>query len=90
MSKHTALTADDIQRGYDNNEWLGWGYLGGREHLSEDDRNRADMIVVAYANNHRWDANRLFVWLNSRPGRWFADDPFGRHATACLGADLTD
>lgn len=91
MSKRTPLTQADIEAGYENEEWLGWGYLGGRESLSESERADGDAQVLAYANAHGWTAARLFTWLNSRPGRHFADDVTlgSRHADALLGADLS-
>lgn len=82
------LTVADLEALELDERWLGWGYLGGRSHLEPADRARADAVVLAYANEHGWDVERLFQWVNSKPGRWFADDPFGRHAEACLGADL--
>lgn len=85
----TPLTVDDIGRGYDDERWLGWGYLGGRGQLGAAELTRADRVVVDFANAHGWDYDRLFEWMNSRPGRHFADDPFGPHAQALLDADLT-
>jgi hypothetical protein len=88
----SALSVGDIEAGYENEEWLGWGYLGGRQELSAVEREHGDVLVLAYANKHGWDIDRLFLWLNSRPGRHFADDVTlgSRHAEALLGADLSD
>lgn len=79
-----ALTQADITRGYEDERWLGWGYLGGRNHLSEVEQIGADTLVLTYANAHGWDYEALFVWMNSKPGRWFADDPNGIHGQHCL------
>lgn len=79
------LTIEDIERSYEDERWLGWGYLGGRKHLTEGvERDAADAIVLDYANDHGWDYETLFAWLNSKPGRWFADDPFHPKAGTCL------
>lgn len=83
-----SLTVADIEAGYDHADWLGWGYLNGRNHLEAIDMERADAIVLEYANAHGWSAERLFVWLNSRPGRHFADDPFHPGAARCLSVRL--
>lgn len=84
----TTLTVGDIARGYEDDRWLGWGYLGGRRHLDVETRDRADAIVLDYANAHRWSADRLFEWMNSRPGRHFADWPDQPGADQLLGARL--
>jgi len=81
------ITTQDILDGYDNPEWLGWGYFGERQGwLTSDDPEcpaqpervaQVDMAIVAEANRRRWTARRLFRFLNSRDGRHFADAMFG-------------
>lgn len=83
------LTVADIEAAYDHADWQGWGYLRGRNDLAGDVRIAADAVVLDYANEHGWTAERLFVWMNSRPGRHFADDPFASWAGSCLAADLS-
>lgn len=78
------LTSSDIEDAYEDERWLGWGYLNGRRALTATDQARADDIVLAYANEHRWGYEQLFAWLNSRPGRHFADGPFTPGARSCL------
>lgn len=74
------LTVEDIEAGYDHDDWLGFGYLNGRTYLEDDDQAEADARLLAYANAHGWTAARLFTWCNSKPGRWYADDHRSPHA----------
>lgn len=74
MTNTTALTLHDIERAYDDARWLGWGYLGERDGGSPAVTAAADSAVIAEANRRGWDYERLFAWLNSRPGRHFADE----------------
>lgn len=67
-----ALTIKDIEAGYENPEWHGWGYLGERSREGANLAN-ADTVVLVVANEQRWSQARLFEWLNSRNGRHFAD-----------------
>lgn len=87
------LTIGHIQKGYDDERWLGWGYLGGRtEYMGEQGLKtlaEADRTVLAYANDHGWTYDQLFAWMNSRPGRHFADDPTHPQAHTCLH-EITD
>lgn len=78
------LTALDIERAYDDERYLGWGYLNGRNDLSPSIRSAADGTVLDYANRNGWNYEALFAWMNSRPGRWFADDPTHPKAHTCL------
>jgi len=79
------LTVDDIEAGYLHEShdgrcdgWLGFGYLGERRHWPADiRRENADAAILAVANLNRWTAERLFTWLNSKPGRWYGDMTLG-------------
>lgn len=88
MSKRQPLTVANIEAGYDDERYLGWGYLHGRQDLTAAERARADALVLDYANTHGWNYERLFAWCNSRPGRHFADSPFTAGAASCLSVRL--
>lgn len=74
-----ALTIEDIKAGYDNEAWMGWGYLGERETAALDSEvtiatiDRADALALRLANEIGMTADQFFAWLNSRPGRHYAD-----------------
>jgi hypothetical protein len=56
-----------------DNRWLGFGYLGERDHmLNSTDPDQRILEVTA-----DWTADELFHWANSKDGRWFADMVFG-------------
>lgn len=84
----TPLSITDLEAGYDNPEWLGWGYLGGRAHLTPTERENADRALLTFANEHNWSADWLFRWCNSKPGRWYADDPTSAHVPALFADNL--
>lgn len=65
-------------------EFTGFGYIGGRGHLSEDDRAKADRAVLEAALRLGVDEERLFAWANSKGGRWFAEAPNARDAASYL------
>lgn len=97
MTTTTALTVADLDRAIEDDRWLGWGYLGGRQSLSQHETKRADRRLLRHANAHGWDYERLFHFLNSKPGRWYADAcsdeqrgyPMNeQHATALFSDDL--
>jgi len=76
------LTVDDIERGYDDDRWGGWGYLGERQRSMVTARGRkqaehADARVLLYANEQGWTPEDLFQWTNSTYGRHFGDAFFG-------------
>lgn len=70
-----------------NDEWLGFGYIGGRINaLDGSDPEspsipetvaQVDALVLAQAATLGWTDAQLFEWANSRLGRWFADAMFG-------------
>ena len=57
----------------ENPEWLGFGYIGTRRHLSEADRATGDALVLEFAAAKGWSDADLFEWANSKSGRYFAD-----------------
>ena len=80
------LTVQDIEDGYANDEWLGFGYLGGRRGaiqavLSGEwetaNVTAADTLALKIANRKHWSPERFFAWLNSKFGRWYADVTLG-------------
>jgi hypothetical protein len=68
-----------------DNRWLGFGYLGERDHMlnSTDPDSPAQPELVATTDQRilevtaDWTADELFHWANSKDGRWFADMVFG-------------
>ena len=67
------LTTDTFDDFALRDDWLGFGYIGGRRHLTAAERARADSIALAYAIEHGWSEGDLFLWGNSKLGRWFSD-----------------
>lgn len=80
-------TLADIEHGYDNPEWGGYGYLEGRSRAmhstdpdvpSQPDRvTAADEWLLAEVNRQGFTAAEFFEWLNSRTGRFYGDLWFG-------------
>lgn len=84
-----ALTADMFDTFTGDPRWLGFGYLGGRQYALTGDEEfpptpdvvaAVDGLILARANELGWTVETLFMWANSRLGRWVAD--------AMLAADL--
>lgn len=79
MKTTTQLTIEDIKAGYDNPEYLGWGYLGEREmaavtsDISIATIDAADRLALTLANEIGMTGEQFFTWLNSRPGRHYGD-----------------
>jgi hypothetical protein len=78
------LTTADILAGYDNDEWMGFGYLGERRNAQDTSDPEAtpatperiaavDALILDAANAQGWDRARLFQWSNSRAARHWAD-----------------
>lgn len=71
------LTVDNINRAILNEEWAGAGYLAARKEALHHGRGTevsvSDQLVLEAANAAGMDDGQLFEWLNSKPGRWFAD-----------------
>lgn len=80
-------TLADIEHGYDNEGWFGYGYLIRRSQaLHSDDPEvpaqpervtEADTWLLTEANRQGWTAQEMFDWLNSKPGRVYGDLWFG-------------
>lgn len=87
------LKIQDLAEFTSRDEWLGFGYIGGRESaLWEGDAEAparpwavaaADTFLVAEANRRGWSLEDLFRFANAKLGRWFADVTLG-------GGDLAD
>src|SRR5262252_10888489 len=74
----TTLTTADIEAGFDNENWLGWGYLGERSRATTRwEVGNADQIVLRFAHALGWTADDLFAWANSKDGRYLGDWAFG-------------
>lgn len=71
------LTVQDIEAGYENADWLGYGYLNERRHTDADAQARGDAYVLQIAAAHKWSTVDLFNFVNSRVGRHFGDLVFG-------------
>lgn len=71
------ITAAHIAEGYENPDWLGYGYLGARQSMSATVRATADRVVVRMANERGWTPEVFFEWMNSKCGRWFGDATHG-------------
>jgi hypothetical protein len=80
----TDLTVDDIEAGYANDAWLGFGYLGERQRAGSSPAGiaAADAYLLSIANAQGWTPDELFAWLNSKNGRHFGDDAFGGRGPA--------
>ena len=85
----TKLYIEDIEQATQNDEWLGFGYVGERLRALEAVRageitdlpleriDEADELVLAEANRRRMTSARFFEFLNSRDGRYLADEIIG-------------
>lgn len=67
------FTIADIEAGYSDPEWLGFGYLGERRHHAPAVRERADAVLLRHVNAHRVTRRRFAAWLNSAAGRHYMD-----------------
>jgi hypothetical protein len=77
------LTTADFDNMHQADEYLGFGYIGGRRnHLAEGRTSevaQADAKAIVAANKARLSYRELFEWANSKNGRWYADCMFGNH-----------
>lgn len=79
--KRRDLTPDDIEEGYANEGWLGYGYLGIKEKAhgkvhgvgAATLKAQADRVLLEQANAEGWTPEQLFDWLNSKLGRWYGE-----------------
>jgi hypothetical protein len=82
--KREKPTADQLSEALktfaDNPEWLGFGYIGERRYLTPAQSKVADEVVIAYAVRYGWSEPELFLWANSKLGRWFAEEASFGHA----------
>lgn len=94
------LTIDDIEAGYEHDDWQGHGYLGARQHTATTRKGRArvdaaDEALLARANAQGWTADELFAFVNSKAGRWYGEDATGtsgfldEHTVAEMAACVT-
>lgn len=69
------LTREDINRGYKDPRWGGYGYLKAREDAtSPNRRSAADLALLRLANRRHWTYDTLFEdVLNSQPGRIYGE-----------------
>ena len=63
----------DIEAGYENEHWSGWGYLRERQMASPELLPAADAAVIDAANRLGWNKEEFFAWMNSKRGRWAGD-----------------
>jgi len=77
MTAEKNLSAEQATEALDTfimrDDWLGFGYIGERRYLTAEQRTTADAVVVAYAVEHGWNTPELFLWANSKLGRWFGE-----------------
>ena len=70
-----ALTREDINRGYKDPRWGGFGYLHAREQAtSPNRRSAADLALLRLANRRHWTYETLFEdVLNNQAGRIYGE-----------------
>lgn len=89
MNTTTTPQANPFDTFAQRDDFLGFGYIGGRRNAIEatetgewpisvlEDVAAADALIIATAEKAGWSEARLFDWANSKDGRWFADCAFG-------------
>jgi hypothetical protein len=75
-SKPRILTVADLDRAIRDERHLGFGYATSRD-ISAGRRKALDLAVVEVANDLGVDYETLFVWSNSKNGRWLVDEASG-------------
>lgn len=73
------LTITDLHETLAHEDHLGWGYAC-LDVLSDSKRKRIDRAIVAVANELSLTTDQLFMWSNSKHGRWLADRVYGNDA----------
>ena len=85
----TAAQTSTFDTFANRDDFLGFGYIGGRRNALDAvasgewptsalaDVTAADDAILARSAELGWDDERLFVWANSKDGRWFADMALG-------------
>lgn len=74
------LTASILDTMTQDPNATGFGYLGERTanlDSQPETVTKVDQYVIDRATALGWDEARLFHWVNSRPGRLFAEAVFG-------------
>lgn len=81
------LTAADIAKAQQDDNWEGFGYLGTRRNALDGSDpespaqpelvEQVDAMLLAHVNALGWDYDRFFDFVNSRNGRYFGDEMFG-------------
>lgn len=74
------VTSFTIDRCAGDERWLGFGYLGERQHATDEQRQHADALLCEIANDHGWGYETLFAFVNSKRGRWYGDCLFGGYS----------
>lgn len=67
------LTNSDITRTLSDERHLGWGFACCSD-MGDSKYSRLVAAVTAVANELGLDYELLFMWSNSKHGRWLADD----------------
>jgi hypothetical protein len=68
------LTVADLHDTLTHEDHLGWGYACVASIDSDAVRARIDRHIVRAANDLGLTADELFMWSNSKYGRWLSDE----------------
>jgi hypothetical protein len=68
------MTPEIFEEFAERDDFLGYGYLGNRDGMSDRVRARVDRAVLKAARELRWTREMFFHWTNSKMGRWYAED----------------
>ncbi len=82
----TGLTVTDLRETLDDERHHGWGYACCGD-LPETKRDRLDRAIVGVANEEKLTLDELFVWSNSKYGRYLADEVNGGAPTRATVRD---
>jgi hypothetical protein len=78
MNTTQTFAPDTFDRMTEDEGWLGWGYLGERaRHEDAAYVQELDAQILRWVETLGWSLEDLFMWANSKDGRWFADLTFG-------------
>ena len=76
-NKKTMGLAEDTLKFFEkDSEWLGYGYLGSSYRTVDTDR-----YLIKAANHYNMSKEDLFMWCNSKYGRWAAENSGYGHIT---------
>lgn len=71
---HETLTVEDLLNTVADDRHLGWGFACVTGYgLNDEEFGRTMRNVVAVANELGLDYEDLFMWSNSKNGRWLSD-----------------